>query len=94
MIPRTPTFHGLPDDVLDDAPDIPPVADNILASQAVGRHTQLVRDWLAAPWHERGHYITAIAVAWRDVRHYGMASAASMAANGIMQSARKLKGIK
>lgn len=88
MIPRPPTFHG---SLSDDVPDEPEITTSALASQAVGHHTHLVRDWLAAPVHERGHYTTSISLAWREVRKYGMTGSASVAAQGLMRAQRKLK---
>lgn len=93
MIPRTPVFHG---DLPGNSGEIAPEQINVsmLASQAVARHTECVRNWLAAPRHERGHHTVRTTTAWRDVRRYGMASEAATAASVLMRAQHKLKGLK
>lgn len=68
-----------------------PITDSL---QSLNAHTQAVRDWLAAPIHERGYYWTRIDIAWRQVRSDGLDSLASTTATGMMRANGKLKGIK
>ena len=67
---------------------------DIYASQAIGEHTLCVREWLAAPFHERGYYWTRIEAAWREVRAWGVTSQCSTAATNLLRFNGKLKGIK
>lgn len=62
--------------------------------QSLNAHTQAVRDWLAAPIHERGYHWTRIDVAWRQVRADGLTDLASATATGMMRANGKLKGFK
>lgn len=57
-------------------------------------HTQAVRQWMAAPFHERGYYWTRIEAAWRQVRSAGLANVASTAATSLLRFNGKLKGYK
>lgn len=63
-------------------------------SQPIIDHTLAVREWLAAPAHERGYYWTRVEAAWREVRSAGLSSHASTAATGLLRFNGKLKGIK
>lgn len=60
--------------------------------QSLTAHTQAVRDWLAAPIHERGYYWTRVDLAWRQVRSDGLDSLASTTATGMIRATGKLKG--
>lgn len=57
-------------------------------------HTRAVREWLAAPFHERGYYWTRIEAAWREVRSAGLVSQASTAATNLLRFNGKFKGYK
>lgn len=88
---RPPVFHGVAPD--DDAED-PHQTVGVKANAAVAHHTQCVRDWLAAPVHERAYRTERVKAAWLDLCSYGMAtqSTAAMAANGLMRAQHKLRG--
>lgn len=90
MIPRTPVFHAERHS-MDDEPAPEQINVSVLASQAVARHTECLNAWLAAPMHERGHHSVRIAVAWKDVRKYGMSGEAATCASTLMRSHHKLK---
>ena len=62
--------------------------------QLIHDHTTAVREWLAAPAHERGYYWARIEAAWRDVRGAGLTGIASTAATNLLHFNGKLKGIK
>lgn len=55
-------------------------------------HTQSVRDWLAAPAHERGYYWTRIDTAWRQARAEGTSDYAAGSATALLRANGKLKG--
>ena len=92
MIPRTPVFHG---DVADDAAHetaIMTIGDK--AKAAITHHTECVRQWLAAPIHDRPYFSGCIKAAWEHLHTYGIASqsTAATAANGLMRAQNKLRG--
>lgn len=92
MIPRTPVFHGDVDD--DTAHESARQIISTLAKSAIAHHTECVREWLAAPIHERPYFSDRIKAAWIDLHTYGMASqsTAAAAANGMMRAQNKLRG--
>lgn len=63
-------------------------------TQLIIDHTLAVREWMAAPVHQRGYYWTRVDLAWRQVRSAGLANIASTAATSLLQFNGKLKGIK
>lgn len=63
-------------------------------TQLIIDHTLAVREWLAAPFHERGYYWTRIEAAWREVRSARLSGIASTAATNLLHFNGKLKGIK
>lgn len=67
---------------------------HIAASQAIAEHTLCVREWLAAPLHERGYYWGRIEAAWREARAFGVKSECHTAAANLLRFNGKLKGIK
>lgn len=62
--------------------------------QAQLEHTLAVREWLAAPFHERGYYWGRVEAAWREARACGVTSQCHTAASGLLRFNNKLKGIK
>lgn len=93
MIPRTPVFHGDPAD--DDASHEPAqLAAGERDRAAIAHHAECVRQWLAAPVHERAYYSSRIKAAWINLRDYGLTSQSAAAANaaGVMRANHKLRG--
>ena len=92
MIPRTPVFHGHASD--DATPIDAHQTAGVMATAAIVHHTECVREWLAAPVHERAYFSDRVKTAWLDLCRYGMAteSAAARAANGLMRAQCKLRG--
>lgn len=57
-------------------------------------HTLAVREWLAAPMHERGYYWGRVEAAWREARACGVVSQCHTSASALLRFNGKLKGIK
>ena len=66
----------------------------ILASQAIAQHTKSVREWLAAPFHERGYYWECIVAAWRVALDYRVTDQCVAASTNLLRVNGKVKGIR
>lgn len=92
MIPRTPVYRGNSSD--DDSHESAQLTVAEKDRAAITHHADCVRQWLAAPVHERAYYSARVKAAWINLRDYGMASqsTAAAAAAGLMRAQHKLRG--